>query len=184
MKAMDTKLSRDLGLIGTKLIGLGAMICAGIFILTGIAVGVAHPALILAFTLTAGFLINYGYATPRPHQKRKTQIVVPERRINEGDPQKHRILVPVANSAFLAVSLPSAIKAAREHGGHIILLHVVVVSDQLPFSAASRYVNDSRPFLIDAAEAVQAEGIPAGVSIRIAHRAAQAIQFYLKLSQL
>lgn len=44
-------LSRDLSLFTVTMIGLGGMIGAGIFVLTGIAAGVAGPALILAFFL-------------------------------------------------------------------------------------------------------------------------------------
>jgi amino acid transporter len=44
-------LSRDLRLIDITMIGVGAMIGAGIFVLTGIAAGAAGPALILSFAL-------------------------------------------------------------------------------------------------------------------------------------
>ncbi|MCK4765664.1 MAG: amino acid permease [Candidatus Aminicenantes bacterium] len=46
-----TQLSRDLGLFHVTMIGVGAMIGAGIFVLTGIAAGHAGPALIMAFAL-------------------------------------------------------------------------------------------------------------------------------------
>ncbi|MBI1925740.1 hypothetical protein HYR99_15995 [Candidatus Poribacteria bacterium] len=53
MKKFETqvKLSREMTLMDATLIGVGAMIGAGIFVLTGIAAGVAGPALILAFAL-------------------------------------------------------------------------------------------------------------------------------------
>jgi amino acid transporter/nucleotide-binding universal stress UspA family protein len=44
-------LSRDLGLFTITMIGVGGMIGAGIFVLTGIAAGLAGPALVLAFFL-------------------------------------------------------------------------------------------------------------------------------------
>ncbi len=44
-------LSRDLGFFDIAMIGVGAMIGAGIFVLTGVAAGEAGPALILAFLL-------------------------------------------------------------------------------------------------------------------------------------
>ncbi len=47
----EVTLSRDLGLFTVTMIGVGGMIGAGIFVLTGIAAGVAGPALILAFLL-------------------------------------------------------------------------------------------------------------------------------------
>ncbi len=47
----EEHLSRDLGLFSVTMIGVGAMIGAGIFVLTGMAAGAAGPALILAFLL-------------------------------------------------------------------------------------------------------------------------------------
>ncbi len=45
------KLSRDLSLFSVTMIGVGAMIGAGIFVLTGIAAGVSGPAILIAFLL-------------------------------------------------------------------------------------------------------------------------------------
>lgn len=45
------KLSRELSLFSVTMIGVGAMIGAGIFVLTGIAAGVAGPAILVAFVL-------------------------------------------------------------------------------------------------------------------------------------
>ena len=50
-KKTSVGLSRDLSLFSVTMIGVGAMIGAGIFVLTGIAAGVAGPAIILAFLL-------------------------------------------------------------------------------------------------------------------------------------
>lgn len=57
MKKFDTevRLSREMTLMDATMIGVGAMIGAGIFVLTGIAAGVAGPALLLAFVLN-GFI--------------------------------------------------------------------------------------------------------------------------------
>lgn len=64
-------LSRNLTLFTITMIGIGGMIGAGIFVLTGIAAGVAGPALILAFllngivtTLTAFAYAELGSAFP------------------------------------------------------------------------------------------------------------------------
>jgi amino acid transporter/nucleotide-binding universal stress UspA family protein len=51
----DIRLSREMSLMDVTLIGVGAMIGAGIFVLTGIAAGVAGPGLILVFALN-GFV--------------------------------------------------------------------------------------------------------------------------------
>ncbi|MCD6360024.1 MAG: amino acid permease [Armatimonadetes bacterium] len=50
-RAASTELSRDLGLFDITMVGVAAMIGAGIFVLTGIAAGEAGPALIVAFAL-------------------------------------------------------------------------------------------------------------------------------------
>ncbi len=50
---MDVRLSREMRLLDVTMIGVGAMIGAGIFVLTGIAAGVAGPALIMVFALNA-----------------------------------------------------------------------------------------------------------------------------------
>ena len=47
----EVTLSRSLNLFTITMIGVGGMIGAGIFVLTGIAAGVAGPALVLAFLL-------------------------------------------------------------------------------------------------------------------------------------
>jgi len=50
-KTPTTELARDMGLMHVTMIGVGAMIGAGIFVLTGLAAAVAGPALILVFAL-------------------------------------------------------------------------------------------------------------------------------------
>ncbi len=49
----EVRLSREMRLFDVTMIGVGAMIGAGIFVLTGIAAGVAGPGLILVFLLNA-----------------------------------------------------------------------------------------------------------------------------------
>lgn len=47
----EIELSREMGLLSATMIGVGAMIGAGIFVLTGIAAGTAGPGLLLVFFL-------------------------------------------------------------------------------------------------------------------------------------
>jgi amino acid transporter/nucleotide-binding universal stress UspA family protein len=49
--SLQVRLSRELRLLDITMIGVGAMIGAGIFVLTGIAAGVAGPALLVVFVL-------------------------------------------------------------------------------------------------------------------------------------
>jgi len=59
-----TTFARDLGLFDATMIGVGAMIGAGIFVLTGLASGEAGPASILSFTLNGvvTLLTAFAYA--------------------------------------------------------------------------------------------------------------------------
>ncbi|MBD3166073.1 amino acid permease [bacterium] len=60
----ESSFARDLGLFDATMIGVGAMIGAGIFVLTGIAAGEAGPASILAFALNGvvTLLTAFAYA--------------------------------------------------------------------------------------------------------------------------
>ena len=53
-------LTRDLGVVAVTMIGVGAMIGAGIFVLTGIAAGQAGPGLLLAFLLNGCIALIIG----------------------------------------------------------------------------------------------------------------------------
>ncbi|MEE8604616.1 MAG: amino acid permease [Candidatus Aminicenantaceae bacterium] len=52
-----TELARDMGLMHVTMIGVGAMIGAGIFVLTGLAAGISGPALLLVFAFN-GFVTS------------------------------------------------------------------------------------------------------------------------------
>ncbi|MGD2135557.1 MAG: APC family permease, partial [Gemmatimonadales bacterium] len=54
--------ARDLGLFDATMIGVGAMIGAGIFVLTGIAAGEAGPASLLAFALNGAVTLLTAFA--------------------------------------------------------------------------------------------------------------------------
>ncbi len=63
-KEVTVAFTRDLGLFDASMIGIGAMIGAGIFVLTGIAAGEAGPASLLAFGLNGlvTLLTAFSYA--------------------------------------------------------------------------------------------------------------------------
>lgn len=60
--ASQVTFARDLGLFDATMIGVGAMIGAGIFVLTGMAAGEAGPGSILAFALNAAVTLLTAFA--------------------------------------------------------------------------------------------------------------------------
>jgi amino acid transporter/nucleotide-binding universal stress UspA family protein len=60
-RTSEVRLSREMRLMDITMIGVGAMIGAGIFVLTGIAAGVAGPGLLLVFLLN-GFVTLFAAA--------------------------------------------------------------------------------------------------------------------------
>jgi amino acid transporter/nucleotide-binding universal stress UspA family protein len=61
-QASEPTFARDLGLFDATMIGVGAMIGAGIFVLTGIAAGESGPASILAFALNGAVTLLTAFA--------------------------------------------------------------------------------------------------------------------------
>ena len=95
--------------------------------------------------------------------------------ILRGEPQQYRVLVLITDSASPAVLLPPAIKAVKEREGHIILLHIVPIPEQLPYSAGVRYAEKILPLIRNAAGAVDAQDIPVKVSVQISHHVGRTI---------
>ncbi len=62
MSHQETSFARDLGLFDATMIGVGAMIGAGIFVLTGIAAGEAGPASLLSFALNGAVTLLTAFA--------------------------------------------------------------------------------------------------------------------------
>ena len=60
--SQEVTFARGLGLFDATMIGVGAMIGAGIFVLTGIAAGEAGPASLLAFALNGGVTLLTAFA--------------------------------------------------------------------------------------------------------------------------
>lgn len=61
-ETQEATFARDLGLFDATMIGVGAMIGAGIFVLTGLAAGEAGPASILAFALNGAVTLLTAFA--------------------------------------------------------------------------------------------------------------------------
>lgn len=62
MSTQETSFARDLGLFDATMIGVGAMIGAGIFVLTGIAAGEAGPGSLLSFGLNGAVTLLTAFA--------------------------------------------------------------------------------------------------------------------------
>ena len=112
MSERETSFARDLGLFDATMIGVGAMIGAGIFVLTGLAAGEAGPASLLAFALNGAvtLLTAFAYA--------ELASTIPEAEPSYGGPEPDEGSVTtlrariVGNKLFLNVELAPAGKKA------------------------------------------------------------------------
>ena len=102
-------------------------------------------------------------------------ILQEQRTVEAPSAARYRVLVPIANPASLPALLQPAIKAAVKEHGKILLLHVIMLPDQLPLSAGGQYIEPARALTNKALEIVAAANVPAEAVIRISHRPADAI---------
>lgn len=125
--------------------------------------------------LAAGFGIYYFYARPRKREQERTPVLVEQRMAVDPVDSRFKVLVPIANPASLPVLIQPALEAARRHNGMVVLLHVITVPDQLPLSAGTRYLKESKALTEEGAAHVEAAGASVQTLVRIAHNAADAI---------
>lgn len=118
--------------------------------------------------------IYYFYAKGREREKRATPVVMEQTvtRKKEG----YRVLVPVANPHTSKTLIDFGAMVARQKQGELVLLHVITVPWQSPYSAGQRYIADARENVLDEAiENASQKNIPVSSVIRIARKPAQAI---------
>jgi nucleotide-binding universal stress UspA family protein len=107
----EVTLSRTLGLFTITMIGVGGMIGAGIFVLTGIAAGIAGPGLVLVFLLNGVVIVPEGAG---PAERVRAQqfldeaatglpAVGIERRIVEGSDVVETILAQAAGYDLIVI---------------------------------------------------------------------------------
>ncbi len=122
----------------------------------------------------AGFSIYYFYAKGREREKTVTPVVMEQtvRRKKEG----YRVLVPVANPETSQTLINFGAMVARHKGGELMLLHVITVPWQAPYSVGQRYIHDARERVLNKAiEDASARDVPVSSVIRIARKPAQGI---------
>ena len=88
---------------------------------------------------------------------------------------KFRVLVPIANPRNVNALIDLAAAIATRHEGHIIVLRVVVLPEQLPPEREEEYVERERKILEKARRRARQHGIRSTSLIRIGHDAARAI---------
>jgi nucleotide-binding universal stress UspA family protein len=92
------------------------------------------------------------------------------------DPNKFRVLLPIANPQNLEKLIELAATLAREKNGEIILLRVVIVPEQLPpTSYDEAVVEQEETFLKQARAIAERFEVPSHAVIRVGHDIARAI---------
>ncbi len=121
-----------------------------------------------------GLANYYFYAKGCEREKHATPVVMEQtvRRKKVG----YRVLVPVANPETAQTLIDFGATVARQKGGELVLLHVITVPWQSPYSTGQRYIAEARERVLNAAVEQAAEkDVPVSSIIRIARKPAQAI---------
>ena len=97
--------------------------------------------------------------------------------LERADPgeDKFRVLVPIANPRNVNALVDLASSIAARHEGHIIVLRVVVLPEQLPPEREEEYIERERKILEKARRRARHHGVPSTSLIRIGHDAARSI---------
>lgn len=93
----------------------------------------------------------------------------------KSDENTYTILVPLQDISRSNTLLPPAIRAAKEHDGHIILLNTIEIPYQLPPSEAKQFVLEREVMLMHSLDVIKTAGCEGEIMIRIAHRLDYAI---------
>lgn len=149
---------------------IATQIIIGYFLITELR----HGTFVISVTILwiiFGSLIYFAYSEKEKIQK----MLELTRTIYEEVPLESRgfrVLVPVANPAMAESLTKFAGIIAEEREGEIILLNVVKLPPQTPFSVGTRYVEKSKEFI---REVIAKTEVPAGGIIKVGHRAPEAI---------
>jgi len=151
-------------------IAIASQIIIGYFLITELE----HGTFVIGVTIlwiVFGSLIYFAYSEKEKIQKmlEVTRTVYEEVPLES---KAFRILVPIANPAMVENLTKFSEIIAEERKGEIILLNVVKLPPQTPFSVGTRYVERSKEFIRDA---IAKTGVPAGGLIKVGHRVPEAI---------
>lgn len=152
------------------LIAILIQIVIGYYLLTELE----HGGFVIAVTaiwILFGSLVYFAYSEKeRAHRLEEVSRTVYEEKPVEEAPFK--ILVPVANPAIATKLGRFAGIIARDKGGQVVFLSVLTLPAQTPFSAATRYIEESKRFI---QEVMKDVSVPAGGIVKIGRRASEAI---------
>lgn len=132
----------------------------------------------LSLYITAGWvglgLVIYVTYSQRQHHELKATPVVFEQHALSGEAAP-RVLVPVANPTNAGALIELGARLALADGSGLLVLHAVVVPEQLPLSATGGFVSAARE-LVDRSLATAAEaGVSAMGLVRVSHHPARCI---------
>ncbi|MFO7966877.1 MAG: amino acid permease [Archaeoglobaceae archaeon] len=130
----------------------------------------------LALTVAIGWIIFGTMVYFAYSEKEKKGRIAEETRTVYGhvplEKSEYTIMVLVANPEFAEELASFANLLARQRGGEVMLLNVIKLPRQTPYSVASNYVEDSREFMNRVREKLD---VPSGCYIKIGHDVSEAI---------
>ncbi|MFQ6111126.1 MAG: universal stress protein, partial [Nitrospinota bacterium] len=87
----------------------------------------------------------------------------------------YRVLVPINDPATVEPLMNLAIPLAKDQGGEIVALSLVIIPRQLPIAEGMKIAHHQRPLLRRAVEYGRKHGVEVRTDLRIAHRTSQGI---------
>jgi nucleotide-binding universal stress UspA family protein len=121
----------------------------------------------------AGGLASYRiYARGREREKVAPPVLAQEPSL---ETRPHSVLIPISDPRTMPQHIQLGAAIARVRDSELVLLHVIPVPPQLPPRAATRFVEEARPLLVEARRLAQQYDVPVSTLIRVGHDVSQAI---------
>ena len=152
------------------LLAILVQIIIGYYLLTELEHG-SFVVAVTAIWILFGSLVYFAYSEKeKAHRMEEiSRTVYEEKPVEEAG---YKILVPVANPAIADKLGRFAESVARSKGGQVVFLSVLTLPAQTPFSAAAKYIEESKKLIQDVIKYVT---VPAGGIVKIGRRASEAI---------
>lgn len=121
--------------------------------------------------ISAGLIMYFAYSRKRIKKQTITPILEEKRDLTTSD---YRVMVPIGNHRDAKEIVSYAQKIATERQAELVLLSIINVPDQIPLSAAKRFISEKHNLINEICEDINTEQ-PVHTIIRYSHNIARGI---------